>query len=243
MKPATGTYSPGYEDRQARFTQEHSFGWIPFAEAVLCVKSIEGPFEFDIDVVPIEDGSDGISGRTTRARETAMIKDIVVNLSLRDSHDVTMDFAISAAAMFEAHLAAVGFVYEPLIPVMIDMYGVPSEMIESQRIENERAAKAAVDSFDAAVRRTAVSALARTVDAPVDTAPRLFAQIARRFDLSVVAQPEPERARARPDDCRGGALQQRATSSRRALRPKSRSHARSRHAVLGRKPQCRPRRG
>jgi hypothetical protein len=58
LKPATGTlviYSPGYEEQQARFTQEHSFGWIPFAEPVLCVKSIGGPFEFNIDVVPIED--------------------------------------------------------------------------------------------------------------------------------------------------------------------------------------------
>jgi hypothetical protein len=58
LKPATGTlviYSPGYEDQQARFTQEHSFGWIPFAEPVLCVKPIGGPFEFEIDIVPIED--------------------------------------------------------------------------------------------------------------------------------------------------------------------------------------------
>jgi nucleotide-binding universal stress UspA family protein len=137
--------------------------------------------------------SDGIAKDTTGARKTIMIKDIVVNLSLRDSHDVATDFGVSAATMFEAHLAAVGFVYEPLIPVMIDMYGLPSEVIESQRVENERAAKAAVDRFNAAVRRTALSAQARTVDAPIDTAPGMFAQIARRFDLSVVAQPEPER--------------------------------------------------
>src|SRR5215831_17890979 len=58
LKPATGTlvvYSPGYEEQQARFTQEHSFGWIPFAEPVMCVKPIGGPFEFEIDVEPIED--------------------------------------------------------------------------------------------------------------------------------------------------------------------------------------------
>jgi nucleotide-binding universal stress UspA family protein len=122
-----------------------------------------------------------------------MIKDIVVNLSLRDSHDVATDFAISTAATFEAHLAAISFVYEPLVPMMIDMYGVPSEVIESQRVENERAAKTAVGRFKAAARRAAVSAEARMLEAPVDTAPGLFAQIARRFDLSVVAQPEPER--------------------------------------------------
>jgi hypothetical protein len=33
-----------------------SFGWIPFAEPVLCIKAIGGPFEFDIDIMPMEDG-------------------------------------------------------------------------------------------------------------------------------------------------------------------------------------------
>jgi hypothetical protein len=58
LKPASGTlviYSPGYEDQQAKFSQELSFGWIPFAEPILCIRSIGGPFEFHIDVNPIED--------------------------------------------------------------------------------------------------------------------------------------------------------------------------------------------
>ncbi len=58
LSPAGGVvliYSPGYEERQARFTQEQSFAWIPFADPVLCIKTIGGPFEFDIDILPIED--------------------------------------------------------------------------------------------------------------------------------------------------------------------------------------------
>jgi hypothetical protein len=58
LKPAKGVlvvYSPGYEEQQARFTREHSFGWIPFAEPILCVKAVGGPFEFDIDIVPMQD--------------------------------------------------------------------------------------------------------------------------------------------------------------------------------------------
>ena len=73
-----------------------------------------------------------------------MIKDIVANLSLRDSPDVAMDFAVSVAVAFNARLAGIAFVYEPIIPVMIDMYGIPPDVIESQRVESERAAKAAV---------------------------------------------------------------------------------------------------
>ena len=58
LTPAKGTvvvYSPGYEEQQVEFSQELSFGWMPFAEPVLCIRSIGGPFEFNIDVSPIED--------------------------------------------------------------------------------------------------------------------------------------------------------------------------------------------
>ena len=81
-----------------------------------------------------------------------MIKDIVANLSLRDSPDGAMEFAVSVAAAFNAHLAGIAFVYEPLAPVMIDMYGMPAEVIESQRVENEKAAKVAVGRLDEAAR-------------------------------------------------------------------------------------------
>lgn len=122
-----------------------------------------------------------------------MIKDIVANLSLHESRDVAMDFAVSVAAAFNAHLAGIAFIYDPLIPTMVDMYGVPTEVIESMRAENEKAAKAAVARFDETTRRSALSAEARTVDVPVTTAPDVFAQIARRFDLSILGQPEPEK--------------------------------------------------
>lgn len=59
LKPANGVlvvYSPGYEERQVRFTQEQPFGWVPFAEPVLCIKAVGGPFEFTIDIVPMQDG-------------------------------------------------------------------------------------------------------------------------------------------------------------------------------------------
>jgi hypothetical protein len=49
LAPANGTlvvYSPGYEEQQARFSEGLSFGRIPFAEPVLCIRSIGGPFEF-----------------------------------------------------------------------------------------------------------------------------------------------------------------------------------------------------
>jgi hypothetical protein len=56
--PPNGTlvvYSPGYEDQPVGFSKGLSFAWIPFAEPVLCIRSIGGPFEFNIYISPIED--------------------------------------------------------------------------------------------------------------------------------------------------------------------------------------------
>ena len=121
-----------------------------------------------------------------------MIKDIVANLSVGPARDVATDFAVSVAGTFDAHLAGIAFRYEPLIPAMVDVYGMPVDVIESLRVENEKAARAAMDRLDEAAKRAAVDAEARLVDAAVASAPNVFARIARRFDLSVIGQPEPD---------------------------------------------------
>jgi nucleotide-binding universal stress UspA family protein len=120
-----------------------------------------------------------------------MMKDIVVNLCVGRSRDVTTDFAVSVAATFKAHLAGMAFLYEPLIPAG-DMSGIPVDIIDMMRSENERAAKAAASKFDDAVRGTALSADMRVLDATEAGAPHIFAEVARRFDLSIVAQPDPD---------------------------------------------------
>ena len=120
-----------------------------------------------------------------------MIKDIVANLAVGVSRDVATDFAVSVAAMLDSHLTGIAFRYEPLVP-LTDRYGFPAEVMESQRVENERAAKAAMAKFDDAARRAAVPAESRMLDGPVASAPDVFAKVARRFDLAVMGQPEPE---------------------------------------------------
>ena len=81
-----------------------------------------------------------------------MIKDIVANLSLRDSPDVAVHFAVSVAAAFNAHLGGDCF------RLRADHTGDDRhvrhspDVIESQRVENERAAKAAVARLDEASR-------------------------------------------------------------------------------------------
>jgi hypothetical protein len=58
VKSATGVlviYSPGYEEQPARFTEKTSFGSIPIAEPILCIKAIGGPFEFYMEVQGVEE--------------------------------------------------------------------------------------------------------------------------------------------------------------------------------------------
>jgi len=119
-----------------------------------------------------------------------MIKDIVANLAVGTSRDVVTDFAVSVSATFDAHLTAFAFLYEPLAPVA-DAF--PAEAMQSQRAENEKAAKAAISKFEEIVRRAPISAQSRIVEVAVASAPDAFAKIARRFDVAVMGQPKPHK--------------------------------------------------
>ena len=121
-----------------------------------------------------------------------MIKDIVVNLSVEPSRDIAGPYAISVADAFGAHLAAVAFSYDPIIPPTI-MGGVPASFIDEQRAENEKAAKDAVARFDEAARRAGISFESRSMTASVAGGADTFGRIARRFDLSIVGQTEPDK--------------------------------------------------
>jgi hypothetical protein len=53
-----------------------------------------------------------------------MLRDVIANLQLGGSR-VAADFAISVAATFNAHVTGLAFLYEPSVPMMVDMYGIP----------------------------------------------------------------------------------------------------------------------
>ena len=122
-----------------------------------------------------------------------MIKDLVVNLSVGAGRDVAGPYAISIAETFGAHVAAIAFNYEPVIPPTI-MGTVPASFVELQRDENDKAASDALATFDEAVRRARVSAESRTLSASLAGSADRFGAIARRFDLAVVGQAEPDKA-------------------------------------------------
>jgi len=168
-----------------------------------------------------------------------MIKDIVLALEVGAARDAARDYAISVSALFNAHIAAIGFAYAPTLPPADTVSAVPFDILDAERETNRKAASDAIARFEEAARLAAVSAESRLVEASVSGATNVFGSIARTFDLSVVGQAEPKSMR---DDLMiEGAL---FDSGRPVLvvpYPAGRPQARPRHGLLGRWPQCRTR--
>jgi nucleotide-binding universal stress UspA family protein len=121
-----------------------------------------------------------------------MIKDILVNLSVREGGKSTGDYAVSVASALEAHIAEIAYVYDVSIPMSELGYnpGGMKDVIDALRRDNEAAAKAALDRFAALAARAGVSAESRILSANFDNAGDQFSRTARRFDLAIVGQTE-----------------------------------------------------
>jgi nucleotide-binding universal stress UspA family protein len=120
-----------------------------------------------------------------------MIKDIIVNLTTGADGGPAGDYAVSVADAFAAHIAAIAFVYDPIVPVSGTGY-IPAELIETQQADNQNSAKAAIDKFTATTSRVGVSAEPITLAASLAGAGDHFGRLARRFDLAIVGQPAPD---------------------------------------------------
>jgi len=120
-----------------------------------------------------------------------MIKDIVVNLSVGETGGPAGDYAVSVADTFGAHVVGIAFVFDPIVPISGTGY-IPAEVIDTQLADNQSAAKAAVDRFAASASRAGVSAEPLTLSASAAGAGDQFGRLARRFDLAIVGQAEPE---------------------------------------------------
>jgi nucleotide-binding universal stress UspA family protein len=121
-----------------------------------------------------------------------MIKDLVVNLGTRDSRRETAAFGISVASAFEAHVAGIAFVFDPVIaPTVMD--GLSAAWVDTQRDESRAAAQAAIEHFESSARRAGCPADHQTLEHSVGGAAHVFGQLARGYDLAVVGQSEPDR--------------------------------------------------
>jgi nucleotide-binding universal stress UspA family protein len=126
-----------------------------------------------------------------------MIKDIILNLEHDVARDRARDFAISVAETFDAHIAGVTFVHVPEFPGYAPPQLQP-EFVDRLIEASKKMALAAIDRFDAAAKRSQLSAEHRLLRAVGGDAPAMMAQLARRFDLSVFMQSAPEGAQNDP---------------------------------------------
>src|ERR1700716_298893 len=120
-----------------------------------------------------------------------MIKDIIVNLEHRIGRDPARDFAITIAETFDAHVAGVASACAPDFPGYVTL-PIPPEIVAQMMAESENAALAAIERFDDATRRSLVSAEHRLLKTIGASAPLILPILARRFDLSVFMQSEPD---------------------------------------------------
>jgi nucleotide-binding universal stress UspA family protein len=126
-----------------------------------------------------------------------MIKDVVINISADMNDDATVGYAVSLAREFNAHLTAVAFAYDA-IPAAVMVDGAPSAWFDELQKEREQAAASAVAKFKEATRGSGIATEAYWLTASVAGAAESFAHIARRFDLAIVRQSEPDRTTPDP---------------------------------------------
>lgn len=125
--------------------------------------------------------------------ENGLLKNVVVNIGVSDESDATVNYAISIAEAFDAHLTAVAFAHDPIVPETI-FDGFAADLAATYRGQVLKAANAAKRRFDEAVRLAGIAAESHLLDATVPGAADMFGQIARRYDLSVVAQGKPDKS-------------------------------------------------
>ena len=119
-----------------------------------------------------------------------MIKDIVVNLAVHGENTPARDYAVSVASALDAHITGVAIAYDPTLLASGTGY-LPAQLMD-QRHDNEAAAKAAMGHFAAAAMRANISAETRLLRTSLGNASDQFRRIARRFDLAIVSQTDPE---------------------------------------------------
>lgn len=120
-----------------------------------------------------------------------MIKDIVVNLGVGQREGSAGDYAVSVANALKAHITAIAFAYDPR-DLVSQLGYIAAEVMKEQWRDYKGEAQAVLDRFMEVASRTGVSAEPLMLNTSFASASDRFGIIARRFDLVVVDQAEPD---------------------------------------------------
>jgi nucleotide-binding universal stress UspA family protein len=119
-----------------------------------------------------------------------MIRDIIVNLSVGKPRDVAGDFAVSTAALFGAHVSGLAVALEPPIGSLGDSFS--GAIFDTFHAQQKAAAERAVAAFENGARLAGVAFDSRVLFDTAPDAAETFGLTARHYDLSVVAQAQPQ---------------------------------------------------
>lgn len=120
-----------------------------------------------------------------------MIRDIVLNLTADKEGSRATEYAISVAGALDAHIAGIAFAFDPFDLVSHLGY-IATDVVEEQWRDYKAEAQAALDRFSKLASQAGVSAEPMMLKASFAGVGERFGAIARRFDLAVVDQANPD---------------------------------------------------
>jgi nucleotide-binding universal stress UspA family protein len=124
------------------------------------------------------------------AWRVTMIKDILVTIPAGDT-SFALNYAVTVARTFNAHLTGIAFVQDVArAGALFDW--APAIVLDDYHREMEAAAEAAKVRFEEACQQEGLSAESMVLNAGVVNLPELLARTARRFDLTILPQTDPE---------------------------------------------------
>lgn len=121
-----------------------------------------------------------------------MLTDILINIPLEDRSAPVVACGLSLAKSLKTHVTGVAFGIEPVPPV--SYFGaMPVGVLEEVRAMAEKSARDAADGFTRSAQGLGVDADALPFVASFDRSLSSFARMSRLHDLTVVAQPNPDK--------------------------------------------------
>ena len=119
-----------------------------------------------------------------------MLKDISVLLPVDRPVDALIDCAASVATLFEAHLDGIACVYQALNPMIASE--AAAVVMAAEYDTSVSQAAVVLDQFEIATRRLDIPHDAKSTFDVSYAATRTVTQMARLYDLNIVAQPDRE---------------------------------------------------
>lgn len=118
-------------------------------------------------------------------------RDLLVVLEDSPASQPRLEAAVKLAGAISAHLTALCPVPEPFLPVMLGAH-VPADLLAQQLGQSERAADARLAAAAAVAQQGGVQLTTVRETDTVDRLGALLARHARRADLCIVGQPDPD---------------------------------------------------